>query len=329
MKVLFVAGRWAQDIQKSERLNELKKFSDVEISENGDEKTLLGKVKGVDVIITGGPITAPVINASDKLKLVQTTSVGYEYIDEAAAAAKGVIICNVAGVNANSVVELDFGMILDIARRIGAHNRLMREGGWARVEVERQVEIRNSTIGIIGLGAIGSRMAHFAKHAFNMEVLTYDPYITEARAQQFNAKLVDLETLLKESDIVTVHVPLNDETRHMIGEKELSLLKPTAIFVSSARGPIVDEKALIKVLQEKRISGACLDVYEVEPLPKDSPLRTLDNISLVPHIGSTPGIMGEMRETAVWNVIRVVKGQPPMNVQTPKVYFTSPKWQKQ
>ena len=309
MKVLFVAGRWAQDIQKSERLNELRKLADVEISENGDEKTLLGKVKGVDVIITGGPITAPVINAADKLKLIQTTSVGYEYIDEAATAAKGVIICNVAGVNANSVVELDFGMILDIARRIGAHNRLMREGGWARVEIERQVEIRNSTIGIIGLGAIGSRMAHFAKRAFNMEVLTYDPYITEARAQQFNAKLVDLETLLKESDIVTVHVPLND--------------------VSSARGPIVDEKALIKVLQEKRISGACLDVYEVEPLPKDSPLRTLDNISLVPHIGSTPGIMGDMRETAVWNVIRVAKGQPPMNVQTPKVYYTSTKWQKQ
>ena len=321
MKVLFVAGRWAQDIQKSERLNELRKLADVEISENGDEKTLLGKVKGVDVIITGGPITASVINAADKLKLIQTTSVGYEYIDEVATAAKGVIICNVAGVNANSVVELDFGMILDIARRIGAHNRLMREGGWARVEIERQVEIRNSTIGIIGLGAIGSRMAHFAKRAFNMEVLTYDPYITEARAQQFNAKLVDLETLLKESDIVTVHVPLTDETRH--------LLKPTAIFVSSARGPIVDEKALIKILQEKRISGACLDVYEVEPLPKDSPLRTLDNISLVPHIGSTPRIMGDMRETAVWNVIRVAKGQPPMNVQTPKVYYTSTKWQKQ
>lgn len=326
MKVLFVAGRWAQDIEKSERLKELRKHARVDVALSGEEKQLIEKVGDVEVIITGGPISAAVINAAPKLKMIQTTSVGYEYIDEGTAAARGVIICNVAGVNANSVVELDFGMILDIARRIGAHNRLMREGGWARVEVERQVEIRNSTIGIVGLGAIGSRMAQFATQGFNMKVLAHDPYITEARAQQFNARLVDLETLFRESDIVSIHVPLNDETRHMIGEKLLRLMKPTAIFVSSARGPIVDEKALIKVLQEKRISGACLDVYDVEPLPKDSPLRALDNVSLVPHIGSTPGIMVEMRETAVWNVLRVARRESPLNVQSPKVYYTSPKW---
>jgi phosphoglycerate dehydrogenase-like enzyme len=326
VKVLFVAGRWAQDIEKSEKLKELRKHAKVDVALSVEEKQLIEKVEDVDVIITGGPITAAVINAAPKLKMIQTTSVGFEYIDEGAAAARGVIICNVAGVNANSVVELDFGMILDIARRIGAHNRLMREGGWARVEVERQVEIRNSTIGIVGLGAIGSRMAQFATQGFNMKVLAYDPYITEARAQQFNARLVDLEMLFRESDIVSIHVPLNDETRHMIGEKLLRLMKPTAIFVSSARGPIVDEKALIKVLQEKKISGACLDVYEAEPLPKKSPLRALDNVSLVPHIGSTPGIMVEMRETAVWNVLRVAKGESPLNVQTPKVYYTSHKW---
>jgi phosphoglycerate dehydrogenase-like enzyme len=112
----------------------------------------------------------------------------------------------------------------------------------------------------------------------------------------------------------------------MIGEKLFRLMKPTAIFANSSRGPVVDEKALIKVLQEKRISGACLDVFETEPLPKDSPLRTLDNLSLVPHIGSSPGILIEMRETAVWNALRVVKGEPPLNVKTPKNYYTSPKW---
>jgi len=326
VKVLFVAGRWAQDIEKSERLKDLKKHATVDVALSGDESRLIGMVKDVEVIITGGPITSAVINAAPKLKMIQTTSVGFDYIDEAAAAAKGVIICNVAGVNANSVVELDFGMILDVARRIGAHNRLLREGGWARVEVDRQIEIRGSTIGIVGLGAIGSRMAQFATQAFSMKVLAYDPYITEARAQQFNAELVDIETLFKKSDIVTIHVPLNNETRHMIGEKLLRLMKPTAIFVSSSRGPIVDEKALIRVLQEKRISGACLDVYETEPLEKDSPLRGLDNVSMVPHIGSTPGIMVEMRETAVWNVMRVARGEQPLNLQTPKVYYTSPKW---
>lgn len=321
-----MAGRWAQDIEKSERLKELRKHARVDVALSGEEKQLIEKVGDVDVIITGGQITAAVINAAPKLRMIQTTSVGFESIDERATTANGVIICNVAGVNANSVVELDFGMILDIARRIGAHNRLMRDGGWARVEVERQVVIRNSTIGIVGLGAIGSRMAQLATQGFNMKVLAYDPYITEARAQQFNAELVDIETLFKRSDIVTVHVPLNDETRHMIGEKLFRLMKPTAIFVSSARGPVVDEKALIKILQEKRISGACLDVFEVEPLPKDSPLRTLENVSIVPHMGSTPGILEEMRETAVWNVLRVAKGESPLNVQTPKVFYTSPKW---
>jgi D-3-phosphoglycerate dehydrogenase len=276
MKVLFVSGRWAQDIDKSERLKELRKISSVEIVEAGDENSLLSKVRDVDIIITGSEISAPVIDAAKKLKMIQTTSVGFEYIDEPAASKNEVIICNVAGVNANSVVELAFGMILDVARRISAHNNFMKEGGWERIDIGRQIEIRGSTIGIIGLGAIGSRMAQFAKQAFNMSILTYDPYITEARAQQFCAELVSLETLLKRSDIVTVHVPLNDETRHMIGEKELSLLKPTAIFISTARGPIIDEEALIRILQERKISGACLDVYETEPLPKDSPLRYLE-----------------------------------------------------
>jgi phosphoglycerate dehydrogenase-like enzyme len=326
VKVLFVAGRWAQEIEKSERLRELRKHATVEVALSGEEKELIERVGDVEVIITGAPITSNIINAAPKLKMIQTTSVGFNHIDEKAAAANGVIICNVAGVNANSVVELVFGMILDIARRIGAHNRLMREGGWGRVEFERQVEIRGSTLGIVGLGSIGSRMAQFATQAFNIKVLACDPYITEARAQQFRAELVDIETLFKESDIVTVHVPLNEETRHMIGEKLFRLMKPTAIFANSSRGPVVDEKALIKVLQEKRISGACLDVFETEPLPKDSPLRTLDNLSLVPHIGSSPGILIEMRETAVWNALRVVKGEPPLNVKTPKNYYTSPKW---
>jgi D-3-phosphoglycerate dehydrogenase len=224
MKVLFVAGRWAQDIDKSEKLKELRKYATVEVALSGEEENLIEKVRDIEVIITGGPITDKVIKAGPKLRMIQTTSVGFEYIDGEAAATNGVIICNVAGVNANSVVELDFGMILDIARRIGAHNRLMREGGWARVEPERQVEIHGCTIGIVGLGSIGSRMAQFATQAFDMKVLAYDPYITEAKAHQFRAELVDIGTLFRESDIVTVHVPLNDETHHMITENLLRLL---------------------------------------------------------------------------------------------------------
>jgi D-3-phosphoglycerate dehydrogenase len=326
MKVLFVAGRWAQDVQRSEGLEGLKKIADVEVLESADNKMLVEKVQNVDIIITGGPIPGGVIRAGNKLRMIQTTSVGYEYIDEKAAEEKGVIICNVAGVNANSVAELCFGMIIDIARRISAHNISLRAGGWDRIEPDRQVEIRGRTIGIIGLGAVGSNVAQIAKSAFRMNILTYDPYITEARAEQFGAKMVDLSTLMKESDIVTVHVPLNLETKHMIGEKELSLLKRTAIFMNTSRGPVVDEKALIKILGEGRISGACLDVFEVEPLPKDNPLRGMNNVSIVPHIGSTPEVLGRMRETAIWNVVRVIKGQTPMNIQTPKTFYSNSTW---
>lgn len=326
LKVLFVAGRWAQAIEQSPMLAELKKVADVEITYVTGEDEVKAMVSDVDVIITGAPITAKIINAAPKLKMIQTTSVGFDAIDVATAQANGVIICNVAAANANSVAELCFGLILTVARRISAHDRSMRMGGWDRVERERQVQIWHGTLGIVGLGAIGSRMAQIGKNGFNLQILACDPYITGDRAEQFGGRLVDLTTLMKESDIVTIHTPLNNETRHMIGEKELRLLKPTAIFINASRGPVVDEQALIQVLQEGRISGAGIDVYETEPLPKDSPLRKLENVVMVPHIGSTPGALRHMLEVSIENVLRVATGRPPLRIQTPATYYRSPKW---
>lgn len=326
MKVLIVAGRWAQAIEQTPSLAELKKLADVEATYTGDQNEVKEKAADVDVIITGAPITADIINAAPKLKMIQTTSVGYERIDVKAATANGVIVCNVVAANANSVAELCFGLILSLARRISAHDRSLRDGGWGRVDLERQVQIRSTTLGIVGLGSIGSRMAQIGKNGFNLNILACDPYITGDRVEQFGGRLVDLPTVMSESDIITIHTPLNEETRHMIGENELRLMKPTAIFINAARGPVVDEQALIKVLQEGRISGAGLDVFETEPLPKDSPLRQLENVVLVPHIGSTPGALRHMLEVSVENVLRVAKGQPPLRIQTPDTYYTSAKW---
>lgn len=326
LKVLFVAGRWAQAIEQSPMLTELKKAADVEITYDTGEDDVAKMVADVEVIITGAPITAKIINAAPQLKMIQTTSVGYDAIDVTTATANGVIVCNVAGANANSVAELCFGLILDVARRISAHDRSMRQSGWDRIERDRQVQIWHSTLGIVGLGNIGSRMAQIGRNGFNLQILACDPYITGDRAEQFGGKLVDLPTLMKESDIVTVHTPLNDETRHMIGLKELQLLKSTAIFINASRGPVVDEQALIQVLQEGRISGAGLDVFETEPLPQDSPLRQLENVVLVPHIGSTSGALRHMLEVSIENVLRVAKGQPPLRIQTPATYHRSAKW---
>ena len=328
MKILFIAGRWAQNIEESKNYQALAEKAEVDLTSEEDQDVLAAKAEDVDVIITGAPVSAEMINRAKQLKMIQTTSVGYDRIDVDAAAANGVIICNVAEANANSVAELVFGLILDVARRISAHDRLLRDGGWARYHVERQVEIRGSTLGIIGLGAIGSRVAQIGKNAFNMRILACDPYIIPDRAEQFGGKLVDMETLLKESDVVTTHTPLNEETRHLIGKRELSLMKPTAILINTSRGPVVDEKALIKALKQEKISGAGLDVFETEPLEKDSPLRSLDNVVMTPHIGSTPGALSYMVEVAIDNAMRVVEGKEPFRVKTPDTYYTSEKWKE-
>ncbi len=326
MKILFIAGRWAQGIEQTPSLAELKKVADVTITYSQDQAEIQRQAADVEVIITGAPVSAAIIQAAPQLKMIQTTSVGYENIDVAAATAHGAIVCNVLGANANSVAELCFGFILSLARRISAHDRSLRAGGWARVETERQIQIRGSTLGIVGLGSIGSRMAQIGRNGFHLNILACDPYVTDDYAEQFGARLVDLPTLMRESDIITIHTPLNEETHHMIGEKELRLMKPTAIFISAARGPVVDEQALIKILQEGRISGAGLDVYETEPLPQDSPIRRLENVVIVPHIGSTPSALRHMLDVSIQNVLRVAKGQPPLRIQTTHTYYTSPKW---
>ena len=328
MKILFIAGRWAQNIEESKNYQALAEKAKVDLTTEEDQGVLAAKAEDVEIIITGAPVSAEIINRAKQLKMIQTTSVGYDRIDVDAAAANGVIICNVAEANANSVAELVFGLILDVARRISAHDRLLRDGGWARYHIERQVEIRGSTLGIIGLGAIGSRVAQIGKSAFNMRILACDPYIIPDRAEQFGGKLVDMATLLKESDVVTTHTPLNEETRHLIGEREFSLMKPTAILINTSRGPVVDEKALIKALKQEKISGAGLDVFETEPLEKDSPLRSLDNVVMTPHIGSTPGALSYMVEVAIDNAMRVVEGKTPFRIKTPDTYYTSEKWKE-
>lgn len=327
MNVLIVAGRWAQNIESSQAYAELKNNAEVVVTGETDQNVLADLAENVDVIITGAPITGVVIDNAEKLVMIQTTSVGFDHIDVKAAAQHGVVVCNVAEANANSVAELVYGFILDLARRISLHDKSMKAGEWGRVDLERQAEIRRMTLGVIGLGSIGSRVAQIGVSAFNMKMIAYDPYVVSDRADQFGGGLVEMETLLKEADVVTVHVPLNEETRHMIGEREFRMMKPTAIFINTSRGPVVDEEALIEALKEKRISGAGLDVFEVEPLPTDSPLRHLDNVVLTPHIGSSPGALSHMLDEAIGNALRVVKGKEPLlkRIQTPEVYYTSKK----
>jgi phosphoglycerate dehydrogenase-like enzyme len=177
------------------------------------------------------------------------------------------------------------------------------------------------TIGIIGLGNSGSRVAKIARLAFGMKILAYDPYILPSKAQQFDAELVELERLLSESDVVVLCIPLNKETYHMIGVEQLSLMKRTGYLVNVCRGAVIEQNALVDHLQKNRIKGAALDVYEIEPLPADNPLLEMENVVLTPHIASsTKEAVEKTYNEAVSNVIRYIKGQKPYWIVNPQVW---------
>jgi D-3-phosphoglycerate dehydrogenase len=323
MKVLFVGGRWAQQLEEEDALA---KVTDFDVIAPQNQEQICEKAKDADIIVTSYPISSQVIKSAKNLKMIQVITVGHENIDMDAAAECGVVVCNSAMANANNVAELAFGLMIDVARRISLHNSLMHAGGWGRAGTGLETEISGKTLGIVGLGAIGSRMAQIGFLAFQMKVIACDPYVLGERARQFNAKLVDMDTVFREADIVSVHVPQSKETTHLVGKKQFDLMKPTAIFINTSRGPIVDEEALVDALKSKKIAGAGLDVFDIEPLPKDSPLREIENVVLVPHIGTTQETLRNMRRIAVENAIRVAKGMEPRRIVNSEVYYRSKKW---
>lgn len=321
MKII-VASR---NITNPEEKIALEKTWGFQIVIPANQEEFLNEAKDAEVII-GSNVSEQVMSVATKLKMIQTTSAGYERVDMNAASKYGVIVCNNSETNAESVAELCFGLIHDIIRRISAHDKLMKAGKWERLEFRGEGEIHGKTLGILGLGAIGSRMAQIGSLAYHMDVIACDPYITIERAKQFHARLVDMDTLFKEADIVTVHVPLNAETTHIVNKQYFDMMKSTAIFINASRGSVVDEKALIAILQENKICGAGLDVFETEPLPSDSPLRSLDNTVLVPHMGGSRPTMDYQRKAAMDNVIRMARGMEPFRIRNLEVYYRSSKW---
>jgi phosphoglycerate dehydrogenase-like enzyme len=246
--------------------------------------------------------------------MIQTFAVGYDNIDDKAATKRGIMVCNTGGSNAESVAELTWGLILGLARQIPGGDRLMRSGEWGRFKSESHVLMWGKTLGIVGFGAIGRIVGNIGRLAFNMNLIVNDPFITPETVDFYAGRLVSLNTVMKESDVVSIHVPLSDSTRHIIGERELRLMKPTAIIVNTARGAIMDEAALIKCLKEGVIAGAGLDVFEIEPLPIDSPLRSMDNVIQVSHIGTCPEALKRMFAAGVENVTRFLRGEKPMRI---------------
>ena len=230
-----------------------------------------------------GKVTRRTVSGQNRrLKLIARFGVGYDAVDVPALTDNGVILTITPDGVRRPVASSALTFILMLAHRVVIKDRLVREGRWAERVNHMGVGLSGRALGSIGVGNIGSELFRLAL-PFAMRYLACDPYVTQQSIAPLGVKLVDLDTLLRESDFVCVNCPLNEQTRHMIGTRQFSLMRPTAFFVNTARGPIVDEKALFQALSKKTIAGAAIDVFEQEPTPADNPLLKLDNLIVTPH----------------------------------------------
>lgn len=285
------------------------------------EKEIARKAKGAHALLCQleDRVDAKMLDAvGPQLKIVANYAAGYDNIDLAAAKRRNVIVTNTPDVLTEAVAEHTVGLILGIARRIAEADRFTRAGkytGW-EPDLLLGTELQGKVLGVVGCGRIGLEVARKMNFGFRMEILYYDKAPREDAEQQCGANPVSLAKLLKQSDVVSIHLPLLPSTRHLIGAKELKMMKNTAYLVNTARGAIIDERALVKALKGKRIQGAALDVFENEP--KLAPgLAKLTNVILTPHIASaTLETRERMAEMAAQNIIAVFSGKTPPNLVT-------------
>lgn len=245
-------------------------------------------VRDADILVTHqSPIPRSVIEAGRKLKLIGVFRGGYENIAVDAATKYGVPVFHTAGRNANAVAEITIALILAEMRNIARSHATMRAGEWFdEIDVDRPMELTGRTVGLVGFGTIGRMLAHRVS-GFEVQLLVHDPYVPAATIRAAGGEKVSLETLLREADVVSLHVRLSPETMGLIGQDEIKLMKPTAYLINTARAGVLDQAALVEALQQERIAGAALDVFWEEPIPSNSPLFALDNLTMTSHLGGT------------------------------------------
>ncbi len=286
-------------------------------------QVLLDKVKGVQGLLSllTDPIDATVMDTAGlQLRVIANYAVGYDNIDVATATERGILVTNTPGVLTETTADFAFALLLAAARRVVEGMDYVRAGKWHSWGPVLLLghDVHRTTLGIIGLGRIGSGMARRAQ-GFDMRVLTYDPHFSEDRGKALGAQRVDLDTLLAESDFVSVHVPLTPETHHMLGAEQFRKMKPSAILINTARGPVVDPDALYDALEHGDIAYAALDVTEPEPLPADHKLLALSNVIICPHMASASvATRTKMATMAAENLIAALKGEIPPNLVNPE-----------
>ncbi|HKJ26792.1 MAG TPA: D-glycerate dehydrogenase [Anaerolineales bacterium] len=289
-----------------------------------EREEILDKVRGKDglLCLLTDPIDGEVMDSAGlQLKVIANCAVGVDNIDLPAATQRGIPVGNTPGILTETTADFTFALLMAAARRVVEGDRFVRDGNWQTwgLTLLMGQDIHSATLGIIGFGRIGQAVARRAA-GFDMRVLYYNPGHKPSPETPF-AEKVDLPTLLGESDFVSLHTPLTADTHHLIGTAELQQMKPTAILINTARGPIVDPKALYHALSGGEIAAAALDVTEPEPICPDDPLLTLDNLIIAPHIASASrATRGKMADMAVENLLAGLNGETLPNCVNPKVY---------
>ena len=288
----------------------------------GDAEEVIQRARDADgLIVASSPVTRRVMEALEGLKVVMRTGVGYDVIDVEAATELGVVVINVPDIWIREVANHALALLLAWNRRIVTLDREVRAGVWSsRVPGPATGSLHGETVGIVGLGNIGSAFARRVA-ALETRVIASDPYVDDARVKALGVERVELMTLAARADYVSVHALLNAETRGLNGKAFLRRMKPTACLINTSRGPVVDESALGRALKEGWLAGAALDVFEEEPLGAGSPLRDIDNVILTPHAAyfSSPA-MARVPRRCGEEVARVLMKERPLNVVNPEVY---------
>ena len=302
----------------------LKKLSEAGIlvwSKTSQEEDIIDEAKEATIIASEyGHITSRIIDQAPRLKAISVWGVGYDHVDVEAASNRGISVTNCRGANSESVAEHAFAMFLALSRRALELDNFVRKGNW-NMQQELGLgpamiphDLYGKTIGIIGFGEIGSRVARISQ-GFNMHIVAYDPYASQERLREFSATPLQLDSLLKTSDFVTVNTVLSPETRGMMGEAQFALMKPNAILVNVSRGAVIDQGALATALQTKKIAGAGLDVFIKEPLDQNDALLQLENVILSPHIaGGSQEALDSTSMALAEEICRVLNGQAPRNL---------------
>ena len=310
--LIVIPGDDPPQCQGSPELKRLEELGDVVLypdrPDSREEK--IRRAKDAVVLINSRNAVkwpADVLQALPSLKMITVCGIGVDAVDLVTANAQGIIICNVPGKTAPIVAEHAVGLMFAVAKRAAFQTAAVRSGQWIRVD---SLLLQGKTLGVIGTGNIGSEMARLG-HAIGMKVIAWTYHPSSQRAADLGVTFVELDELLGRADVVSLHLKLTDQSRHIIGKNELSIMKPGAVLINVGRGALVDEEALAEALMSGQLGGAGIDVFEVEPLPVGNPLRSCDQVVLTPHCADmTPEGVELLNEGVVDNVVAFLKGEP-------------------